>query len=415
MSEATATRSLLRDAGFRRLVASQAVSVAGSALSPVALALAVLEVSGSQTDLAIVLAAGGVPTFVFLILGGGLSGRVSPLRLAVWCNILAASSQLALGAMFVLGHYSLPAAAALQVVTGAALGGYFPTLLGITARSVPPDRLQETNALLSMVRSLASVLGPASAGIVVATVGAGWAIVGDGLSFAACAWLLSRLPLRADAPSSESSQEESRYLSDLAQGWREVAARSWVWSTFIVFGCAQFMSANLLVLGPGMLLDGGGNGAARWGLTMSAMGLGQFLGDLAAMRLKANRPLLVMRLVGLLSVPLTLALAVETDIAPLIGCAVIAGVAVTVPDTLWFTSLQTELTEPTLTRVSSWDWALSLGLQPVGFAAAGFIGAGLGSPVALALSAVIYLVASGLSLVPRSVRSPIVPSPEVGA
>ncbi len=231
MSEGiTATRSLFRDAGFRRLVASQAVSVAGSALSPVALAFGVLQISGSQTDLAIVLAAGGVPTFAFLILGGGLGGHVQPLRLAVWCNVLAASSQLTLGALFVLGHYSLPAAAALQVVTGAALGGYFPTLLGITTRSVPQDRLQETNAFLSMVRSMASVLGPASGGILVATVGAGWAIVGDGLSFAACALLLSRLPLRSDTPIAESPQEKSRYLSNLAQGWREVVARSWVWN-----------------------------------------------------------------------------------------------------------------------------------------------------------------------------------------
>lgn len=61
----------LREREFRLLFAGRTISMAGSAMAPVALAFAVLNtLHGSATDLGLVLAARQVPTVLFLLFGG---------------------------------------------------------------------------------------------------------------------------------------------------------------------------------------------------------------------------------------------------------------------------------------------------------------------------------------------------------
>jgi predicted MFS family arabinose efflux permease len=397
----------MRVRAFRRLLTAQAISVAGSALSPVALALGILDSTRSRADLSFVLAANAVPMVAFLLFGHALTARIPQLRLAVSGNVVAAATQSALGALFLTAPFSLAATAALQCACGAAVATYLPTTLGITMRVVPASMLQRANATLSMARSMAVSAGPIAAGAMVATIGPGWALVADGLSFAASALILARLPLtRLDAPTPENGQEgaELTFAARIAHGMREVVRRAWVWSSICFFAFSQFSTAVFLVLGPSLLaLHPGGD--TRWGLVASATGVGQLAGDLLSMRIHPRRPLLAVRLTGLLGAPVLLALAWQAPLAVLALTAALTGIAATVPDTLWFTALQHRLPESSLRAVSAYDWMVSLALRPVGYLGAAALAGWIGVRGTLFLAAFLVTAASLAGLAITEVRT----------
>ena len=64
---------------FRLLFVGRVVSMLGNAIAPVGLAFAILELTGSKTDLGIVLAARQVPQAIFILFGGVVSDRL-PVR-----------------------------------------------------------------------------------------------------------------------------------------------------------------------------------------------------------------------------------------------------------------------------------------------------------------------------------------------
>ena len=60
---------------FRLLLAGRTISMAGSAMAPIALAFAVLDLTGSVSDLGLVLAARQIPTVAFILFGGVWADR----------------------------------------------------------------------------------------------------------------------------------------------------------------------------------------------------------------------------------------------------------------------------------------------------------------------------------------------------
>lgn len=71
----------LRYAAFRRLAAGRLVNMVGNAVAPVALAFAVLDLTGSVRDLGLVVGARSLMNVLFVLFGGVLADRVP----AGWC------------------------------------------------------------------------------------------------------------------------------------------------------------------------------------------------------------------------------------------------------------------------------------------------------------------------------------------
>src|SRR5207245_4157956 len=66
----------LHEREFRLLFAGRTISMLGSAIAPVGLAFAVLDLTGSTSDLGIVLASRAIATIVLLLIGGVWADRV---------------------------------------------------------------------------------------------------------------------------------------------------------------------------------------------------------------------------------------------------------------------------------------------------------------------------------------------------
>jgi hypothetical protein len=68
---------------FRALLAGRSISMLGTAIAPVAIAFAVLDLTGSAAALGLVLAARSIPEVVFLLVGGVIADRFDRARILV--------------------------------------------------------------------------------------------------------------------------------------------------------------------------------------------------------------------------------------------------------------------------------------------------------------------------------------------
>ena len=376
---------------FRLLFAAQAISVIGSTLTPVALALGVLRATGSTTNLGLVLAAAAVPTLAMLLVGGVWADRLPRQKVIVVTHLACGLTQTSLGYLLISGRFDLGIAICLQVITGFARAFYYPAATGLTGQTVPAADLQPANALLSLTRSMAGSVGPLLAGVLVLSVGAGWALVADGMSYFLGALLLAglRLPAQGRVPGRQP------FLGQIAEGLREVLARSWVWTSIVVFMCSHLATSALMVLGPAMLATTD-RGIAQWSAVVACLSAGQLAGDVLALRVHARRPIVASRLVELLAIPLPLSVAFGMTLPAMAVAAVLAGISTTYPDTLWLTAMQQHLPETSLSRVSSLDWLGSLALSPLGLVGAGAV-AGLTSTASVLLTLSVLLLIAPLA------------------
>ena len=83
--------------------------------------------------------------------------------------------------------------AVLSFVYGTSAAVFMPALIGLIPQTVGHERLQEANGLLALTRSVASVGGPALAGVIIVAFGTGEAIAVDAATFAVSALCLARM------------------------------------------------------------------------------------------------------------------------------------------------------------------------------------------------------------------------------
>src|ERR671928_1535871 len=212
---------LREDAPFRLLFAGQALSVVGDRITPVAIAFAVLAI-GSPTDLGIVLAAGGIPFGLFAIAGGVLSDRVGRRGVMLTSDVVRAVSQTLTAALLLSGRAEVWMLAVLSAVYGTSAAVFMPALMGLIPQTVAPRPVQRANALLGVTRSVASIAGPALAGLLLAASGPGLAIAVDAATFVFSAGCLLALRPR---PAGAAADPPEGFLLQLRARWHEGRAR----------------------------------------------------------------------------------------------------------------------------------------------------------------------------------------------
>jgi MFS family permease len=389
----------LQEANFRRLWIGQTTSSLGDGMTGVALAFAVLAVSGSAADLGIVLAAFMIPRVVFLLVGGVWADRLPRQGIMIGADLVRAVAQGALAVAIFSGRAELWAFVMASVASGTASAFFQPASTGLIPETVSPARLQQGNAMLNLSQSVAFMAGPVASGIVVAAIGAGWVFAFDAISFLVSAAFLGRLRLPASRP-----LPRSTFVRDLADGWREVASRRWLVVSLAAFAFGNLAFAAFFVLAP-VLVQREYGGAADWGLLMGSFGLGGLLGGALALRWRPARPL-VASFGVLLAAPAALVLLGATPPLVVLTAGVVTlatGTALT--NTLWHTTVQQQVPAESLSRVSSYDWMVSLLIFPLGSAVAGPMADAIGVRVTLLLFAALSGLPVATALLSPAVRA----------
>lgn len=383
----------LHERQFQLLFSAQSISWVGSQIVPVALAFAVLDLTGSAADLGFVLSARLVSMVVFLLTGGVWADRLSRRTLMIGTSLLQMVSQGMLGALLVFGHARIWELMALQFVQGTAIAFARPASRGVVAEIVPPERRRQANALLWGVASLAGAVGPALGGVLVSVMSPGLAILADAASFALAAVLFARMQLPASPPTPRAS-----FLHDLQQGWREVSSRRWVWAGIVNSGiaCLVWLS-SLSVLGPLVAKQSLG-GPSAWALILVAYGIGAFLGNAVVLRVRPRRPLV---LAYCLTIGCSLTLFLLALAAPLpliVVTELYSGAAGGIYGVLWETTLQEQIPLASYSRVAAYDSMGGMVLRPLGLAIMGPLAALIGVRMTLIGAGVLTATNSALLL-----------------
>jgi MFS family permease len=385
---------------FRLLFLGRTTSFIGNAFANVALAFAVLGLTGSKADLGYVLAARSVPQVIFLLVGGIWADRLPRHLVMVTANVVSGLSQAAIAVLLLTGRAQIWHLMALGAVNGMSSAFFFPAASGIVPQTVPKRMLQNANALLRLGTNGSWIVGAALGGLVVAATSPGVAIAVDGATFllAALFTAMIRLP-------SELKMEGSNFFAELGEGWREFRTRTWLWVIVLQFGFVNAVEQGTEgVLGPAIAQDHFG-GAAGWGLILTAQSIGLIAGGLLLLRIRPRRILLAATLGFLLTIPFLLALAGPLPLAAVVVLAALAGIGMEIFGVFWDTAMQQEIPEEKLSRVYSYDALGSYALIPVGLAVAGPVSEAFGTrPTILGAAAISVTVTLGVLFV-RDVRT----------
>ncbi|HET8537144.1 MAG TPA: MFS transporter [Solirubrobacteraceae bacterium] len=396
----------LREPAFRNLFAGQALSRLGDRIAPIALAFGVIQSGGSAGELGLVVAAGSIPFALFALAAGVWADRIPRRRVMIASDAVRALVQLATGLLLITGSAEIWMLAALAAVYGTGDAFFWPAMNGLLPETIATDRLQEANALLGTAQSSSNILGPVIAGVLIALVDPGGAILLDAATFVfSIAFLLRLTPRAVDVGEEPAPAEEEGFLEQLRGGWREVRSRAWVWTGLIALSAYHvIVLPSVFVLGP-ILAHRELDGASDWATITAGFGVGAVAGQVLIYRLPFKRP---MRASMIGFVVASSQAAIIGSGLPVLGIAALealTGVAVSVAFTLWETSLQQHIPSRALSRVSSYDFTASAGLMPIGLALAGPFSGAVGLHAALHLMSLVGVASALACLAVPSVRA----------
>jgi MFS family permease len=391
----------LRDSRFAWYFSGRAVSTIGSVMAPVALAFAVLDLTGSASALGVVVAARTLPQVLFLLVGGAVADRFSRSLVMQVSHILSALTQGIVAVLLLTGTASLWMVIVLEALNGIVSAFTFPAFQGIVPQVVPRSHLQQANALLGFSRNGLAILGPTIGALIVVTAGSGWAIAVDALTWAVAAVCMSRV--RVTGSASRGSADDTSMWRDIVEGWSAFTSLTWVW---VVVAAASLLNAiqagAINTLGP--VVAQATIGRAHWGWVLSAEAAGLLLMTFALMWWRLRNPLRTGMLgVALMAGPI-LVLGLDPSVLPLVVLGFLAGCGIEVFSIGWQTALQEHVPEHLLSRVSSYDALGSLVAVPVGAVVFGPLADKFGTERVLVVSGVVYVVVALSTLLSRSVR-----------
>ncbi|TDU02293.1 putative MFS family arabinose efflux permease [Streptomyces sp. 846.5] len=395
------TRAPLRYPAFRLLVAGRAVNTLGSGVAPIALAFAVLDLTGSVNDLGLVVGARSLFNVVFLLFGGVVADRLPRHLVMVGSGLLSGASQAAVAALVLTHSATIPTLLLLSAANGTFAAFALPASSALVPQTVPEQLRQSANALNRMVGNAAQIIGTSLGGVLVATVGAGWGLAADAMSFLLSALLL----LRVRVPSSSARPaEDAGLIGELREGWQEFTARTWVWVVVVAFG---FINAALVgatsVLGP--TVADATFGRSWWGGVLAAETAGMVVGGLVALRFRPHRLLLVGVVCVAAEVTLPLGLALHVPVYALTVAAFLCGMCLEQFAVAWETSLQQEIPANRLARVYSYDMLGSFVAIPLAQVTVGPLASAFGVRDTLLGAAGIIALSTLAMLAVRDVRA----------
>jgi MFS family permease len=389
----------LHEREFRLLFAGRTTSMLGSAIARVALAFAVLDLTGSASDLGVVLASYSVATIVLLLIGGVWADRLPRHHVMVAANVGSGATQAVVAFLLLTGNAEVWELAVLAFLNGASNAFFFPASSGIVPQTVPPELQQQANAALRLGLNSTNIVGAALGGLLVAATSPGWAIAFDAATFGAAALTIAamRLPPGLRMPG-------STVVRELREGWSDFWSRGWLWAIVLQFGIVNAIESGALgVLGPQVAKADLG-GPAAWGAVLAATSIGLVLSGTVMLRWRPRRILYVATLsVFPLALPL-LALARPAPLVVVVAAGFVAGFSIEIFGVLWDTAMQQEIPREKLSRLYSYDALGSWGLMPVALAVIGPLSAAIGTRSTLLASAGLVVGATLLVLLSDDVR-----------
>jgi Transmembrane secretion effector len=154
---------------------------------------------------------------------------------------------------------------------------------------------------------------------------------------------------------------------DLTAGWNEVRARTWYWTSLIGHATWNFAAGMLATTGPLIAVTELG-GKSVWLAALEASAVGYLAGAFIAGRLRVRRAILVGNIALMSYAAPLIVFAVAGPAWAIVVAYGLAMACLGFLNPVWKTAVQQEIPAGVLARVSAYDWLVSLGAMPLGYA-----------------------------------------------
>jgi MFS family permease len=261
---------------YRRYLAGQSVSLAGTWMQMTALAWLVLTISDSPSALGVVIALQTLPILVVGPYGGLIADRVNKLRAMIALQIAMGILAIVLGVLTVTGEIRLWQVGVLSVLLGLVQAFEMPARQSFMLELVGRESLRNAVSLNSTMVNLARIVGPGIGGVLIATAGVGVCFLLNAASFVPVIATLLRLDRSAIAR----SRPLARGKGQLREGLRYVAGMPELAIPLLMMAVAGVFAYEFQVTLPVLAKEALEQGSEGFGLMTAAMGAGSVVGGL---------------------------------------------------------------------------------------------------------------------------------------
>ncbi|MDG5801703.1 MFS transporter [Streptomyces ossamyceticus] len=270
----------LRVRNYRLFFVGQVVSNIGTWMQRIAQDWLVLSLTGSSTAVGVTMALQFLPMLLFGLYGGVLVDRFPKRRLLFLTQTAMAVTGLALAALTLSHQVQVWHVYVAAFAVGMATVVDNPARQSFVSEMVGPDQLQNAVSLNSANFQSARLVGPAVAGVLITTVGTGWAFLYNGLSFIAPITGLLLMRTRELHP----TRRAPRKKGQLREGLRHVAGRPELLWPIVLVGFIGTFGFNFPVWLSAYADDVFHTGAGSYSLFNTLMAVGSVAGALLAAR-----------------------------------------------------------------------------------------------------------------------------------
>jgi MFS family permease len=383
------TFASLRVRNFRYYFAGQSLSLIGTWMQSVTQSWLVYTWTHSGFQVGLIVALQTLPILLLGPLGGTIADRFGKYRVLFYTQALAGVQALVLAVLTLTGTLHLWELYLVALSLGLINAVDNPTRQTFVAEMVGTDHLRNAVTLNSVMVNVARAIGPAIAGVLIASVGSGWCFLINALSFGFV--LLSLHAIHTDELTL--APRAPRLRGQVREGFRYVGRTPLLRDALLMMaliGCLTYEFQTTLPLLAGNTFHGD---SRTYGFLTACMGIGAVVGGLIA---AGRRGYGQKRLVATATV-FGLAV-VAAALAPTLGVAAVVLLLVGACSVTFLSLGNATLqlgSEPSMRgRVMSlWSVAF-LGSTPIGGPVVGLVGGSLGARYALGLGGIAALVAA---------------------
>jgi MFS family permease len=368
---------------YRLYYSGQAISLVGTWMQMTAQAWLVLSLTHSSTDLGVIIALQTLPVLLLAPYGGVIADRVDKRKMMIGLQTAMGVQALILGLLTVTGSVRVWQIGVLAVLLGLNNAFENPSRQSFMLEMVGPDHLRNAVSLNSVLVNVARVLGPAVAGILIATVGEGVCFLVNAASFVAVVASLIAMDTSLLRP----TEPMPRAKGQLREGLRYVRGTPELAIPLLMMAVVGCLTYEFQVSLPVMASRGLHVGADGFGFMTASMGVGAVIGGLmvAARGKTGLRPLVLAA--SAFGVAMTFATLAPTLAAELVALAFAGGASISFMASANST-LQLGAAPEMRGRVMALWFVAFQGSTPIGGPVIGWIMAVLGARAGLGLGAV---------------------------
>ena len=372
---------------YRRYYAGQSISLVGTWMQMTAQAWLVLTLTHSSTALGLIVALQTLPVLLLAPYGGVIADRVDKRRTMVALQSAMGIQALILGVLTLTGAVQVWMIGALALLLGLNNAFENPARQSFMMEMVGAEHLRNAVSLNSVLVNVARTVGPAVAGLMIASVGEGWCFMLNAASFVAVVASLRTL----DRSKLNPTKPTPRAKGQLREGLSYVRRTPNLAIPLLMMGVVGCLTYEFQVTLPVMASRGLNVGAAGFGFMTAAMGVGAVIGGLlvAAKGKTGLRPLVLAAIA--FGTAMTLATVAPNLALELAALAFAGGASISFMST-GNSTLQLTAAPEMRGRVMSLWFVAFQGSTPIGGPIVGWIMAVLGARAGLGLGAITCLV-----------------------